>query len=67
MMKLPMSKQRKWQLEHKAKGLCQLCSRPLFTTICCAKHHKLKIKRQRKRLGVKPWKPGSRGYPPKFL
>ena len=33
-----MSPQRRWQLDHIARGLCQSCSRPLATGAFCAVH-----------------------------
>ena len=33
-----MSPQRRWQLDHIARGLCQSCSRPLYTAVFCEKH-----------------------------
>lgn len=36
--KLPVSRQRKWQLRKQSKGLCILCGEPLATATYCLKH-----------------------------
>lgn len=63
-MKQP-SRQRLYQLEHKAKGLCVQCPNPRgISKIHCAECLLKRRTRKRQELGYKPWQRGSRGRTP---
>lgn len=66
-----MTRQRKWQLEKIAAGLCEQCGRepiaPGSTTRCVACRQKLRDRvreAKRKKEGFGAWRPGGRGRPP---
>lgn len=67
-----MSRQRRYQLNHLAQGMCQLCSMPLAKeSNCYCELHLLRNREQnRKRNGYRKlsdsplWHPGGRGRPP---
>lgn len=66
-MKSPtVSRQRAYQIANKARGLCLLCPevRHPKSAVYCPTHLIQARIRQRKRLGVKPWRPGGPGRPP---
>ena len=60
-----MTKQYAYQLRHKAKGLCILCSRLAVNSQHCEIHRERVRIYMRKLLGFNAWKPGGRGKPPK--
>lgn len=60
-----MTRQLKWQRNHKATGLCQSCCEPATHGIFCFKHKRISLVKNRKRHGYKPYK-GRIGRPPKF-
>lgn len=37
-MEEEMTRQREYQLRQRAKGLCELCNKPLFTKCLCLEH-----------------------------
>jgi hypothetical protein len=43
----PISRQRRYQLEHAAKGLCQECSLPAVRGGRCAGHHQARQEKRR--------------------
>lgn len=60
-----MTKQRAWQLRNRAKGLCEICGKPLeFQTHRCLSCLRKKRIHEREKFGQYPWIPGSRGVPP---
>ncbi len=63
--KLRVSRQRKYQLRHRAKGKCEKCYAARFCkSTLCAAHLVRQRKSTRKRTGYKRWKPGSPGAVP---
>lgn len=52
------------KLKRKAAGKCWECNRPATIGLQCARHAKERRKDARRRLNLKPWKPGKRGRPP---
>lgn len=60
-----ISRQLQWQRDHKAKGLCQLCSEPAYLgSVYCKAHYD---STRSKRLGksvFEDWRPGHPGRPP---
>jgi hypothetical protein len=50
--KKPVSRQRLWQLKHRALGLCTKCSRPLVTKNYCLKHAVQEREYHRQRSGA---------------
>jgi len=61
-----VSRQRKFQKQRLAAGLCYQCGDPRehYTERCDACQAKVNA-RQRRDNGWNPWKPGGRGRPPK--
>ena len=67
-----MSRQRRYQLNHLAQGMCQLCSLPLAEgSNCYCEPHLLRNREQnrmrngyRKQSNSPLWQPGGRGRPP---
>jgi hypothetical protein len=64
-----MTKQRKYQLAHKANGLCHICPKPAVDGTFCLRHlleNRTRMRNQkRQQLGLHPWRPGGMGRPPK--
>ena len=62
----PMTRQQRWRLDHLARGLCRMCSRPRHpqSTDSCWEHLVSRRLRTRRRLGLKAWHPGGLGRPP---
>ena len=62
------SRQYAYQLRHKAKGLCIICTNPNVDGTRCQIHLEINRKYQRiylqKLRGHNPWKPGGPGRPP---
>ena len=60
-----MNRQRRYQLNHKAKGMCQLCLLPLAkgSRVHCEIHLLSNRERNRRRGGYQPWRPGGPGRP----
>jgi hypothetical protein len=52
-MDLNVSRQRKWQLRQRKKGLCALCSAKAVHSVLCLKHALLSQDKNRKRRGPK--------------
>ena len=74
---LGISRQRLWQLRHKASGLCVNCSEPVWLWVFCQRHFEAEQayrtrpeQRSRRaayvrtRTGYAPWHPGGRGRRP---
>jgi len=61
-----MTHWRQWERDAIAKGLCRRCRKPRtqYAILCDVCQEKARVA-QRARLGHQPWKPGSRGRPPK--
>ena len=60
-----LSRQRRYQLAHAARGLCRLCpEQAMAGTTCCEKHLVAQRLRVRRRIGATPWHPGGVGRPP---
>lgn len=51
--KRKLSRQRLWQIRHRSKGLCILCSEPAVTKMYCLKHAILARERERKARGCR--------------
>jgi len=65
--KLGVSRQRVWQLQRTAEGLCQQCGvnpRSEHSTAFCVECQDSNRERNRKRIGSQPWRPGGPGRPP---
>ena len=60
-----LSRQRLYQINHVAQGLCMLCSEPLWTKIHCEAHARKWREYIRTRRQYKAWTPGGPGKPPK--
>jgi hypothetical protein len=51
--KSTVSRQRRWQIRQRAKGLCILCGEPAVTKTFCLRHAISARERERQRLGCK--------------
>jgi hypothetical protein len=61
-----MTRQQRYQQDHKARGLCEACSEPVVpNTTLCIKHLAKRRDRQRAAGAFKAWRPGGPGRPPK--
>jgi len=49
------------------EGRCRVCGAPAIVTGLCLQHYVCTLERMRRRTGSRPWRPGSRGRPPKNL
>lgn len=64
----PVSRQRRYQLRHAARGLCMLCPLPVkHSRQYCARHAEADRIARRRRSGSQPWRPGKPGRPPGSL
>lgn len=60
------SRQRAYQIRHRAEGLCVYCAhKAALGTYVCAMHLLKRREWDRKRRGLKPWHPGGPGRRPK--
>ncbi len=60
-----MSRQSDYQQRHRVQGLCKQCTNPVYLGgALCERCLLNSRKRNRKRQGVKPWRPGGPGRPP---
>jgi hypothetical protein len=60
-----VSRQRQWQVEHRAQGLCTDCSRPALTGYVLCPPHLLRHRvRERVRKGSRPWQESPLGGRP---
>lgn len=60
-----VSRQLQWQRDHKAKGLCQLCSEPAYLGSCyCETHYNARRAKWKKDSVFEDWRPGHTGRPP---
>lgn len=57
-----MSRQRKWQLRHKARGLCVQCNQPAVSKSFCLKHLIAAREESRRRLGATKRHTGAHSY-----
>jgi hypothetical protein len=59
-----MTRQRMYQLRHRAMGLCVNCAEPAVNADHCEKHRLNKRRQLRARANCSPWKLGGPGRPP---
>jgi len=60
-----VSRQRRWQKKQVLDGRCRICGKAINLYVGqCDAHAAAQRLRNRKRLGCKEWKPGSRGRAP---
>lgn len=63
-MEISMTRQQKYQLAHKARGLCIYCTHLAVSQWFCARHLRKRRVQARHKKGLHPWHPGRRGRPP---